>query len=177
MKFVLDLVSNCDINQKITQHPRFQNAVESELNQLLKLCCSSFLCLCFFCEMPSSSLLIKFKQDLGVPPSELQATIQGETTYYVISFEHQDKKVPLLFTEELQIALFLLDELLQIYCTEKASINNNSSVLDNKARLWHKIYNLPRLSKVSVLERKMDSLEDEQLSVHELSKDLSQAPI
>jgi hypothetical protein len=110
MKFILETVRNCDMTFKMMHHEVFEHVLNQEFNQMLKLCCSSFFCLCWFVDKPSSSLLIHFHEQLGIPPNQLEASNNGEPVFYVISLVNQNEKIPLLFCEHFQIAILLLDE-------------------------------------------------------------------
>lgn len=154
MKFTLDRASNCDDTNLLVSNDAFKTVLRQQGIQAGKKLVSTLFCCCCCVDNPSSSLLLLAANKAGVPPTEL---VSSESTgHYVISYVEKtadglERKIPLLFTAEENIANGLLNELAQIYIksSQMTVLSNTTSLeeLDSQAKIWHKLFNLPDKSK------------------------------
>lgn len=157
MKFKIDKVSNCDINNSLMKNEIFKQFALKNGLQAGKKILSIFCCLCCCVDNPSASLIFQYADKLGVPPRDLAIIEDNETpNHVVISYvgknaDGVEEKTPLIFTDDISIAKAIISELSQIYITSSQMnvLGSGPSLdeLDNKASAWNQVFGLPSKSK------------------------------
>lgn len=157
MKFTIDKVHNCDINNALIKNEIFKQFAFKNGLQAGKKILSMFCCLCCCVDNPSGSLIVKYADKLGVPPTDLALTQDNERPRrLVISYvgknaDGVEEKTPLVFTADISVAKAIINELNQIYITSSQMNVLGSGPrldeLDNKALAWNQVFGLPSKSK------------------------------
>jgi len=157
MKFTIDKVSNCDINNSLMKNEIFKQFALKNGLQAGKKILSIFCCLCCCVDNPSASLILQYADKLGVPPRDLAIIEDNETpSHIVISYvgknaDGVEEKTPLIFTGDISIAEAIISELSQIYIisSQMNVLGSGPSLdeLDNKASAWNQVFGLPSKSK------------------------------